>query len=360
MDTTDPDITFNEQGVCIRCREAEMRRAAVAIPAEAKESTLQALVTRIKAAGQGKDYDCVIGVSGGTDSTYVAYLSRKYGLRPLAVHLDNGWNSALAVSNIENCLKTLAIDLFTCVLDWDEFKDLQLAFLKASTPDSEIPTDHAIRALLMQKAAEIGVRFIITGENVATEGVNAPAWSQGHSDWRYIHSIHQQFGRVPLKTYPHYSLWDYFVYTRVKRQKFIKILNYVDYNKHQAQETLKAEVSWTPYTGKHHESVYTRFFQAYILPRKFGFDKRRMHLSDLILSQEISRSQALATMKEEIAPTDLVRQDKLFVAKKLGLNEAEFDQLMALPPKSFGDYPSYDRLPYIKLIKSIRRALAYR
>ena len=359
MDSSDPDIEFDEQGVCIRCREAEARRAASVISAPDKKEQLERLVDQIKADGKKLDYDCVIGVSGGVDSTYVAYLVKNLGLRPLAVHLDNGWNSALAVTNIDNCLKTLQIDLYTHVLDWDEFRDLQLSFLKASTPDSEIPTDHAIFSLLIRKAAEFNVRYILNGVNHATESIVVPAWSRGHTDWKYIKSVHQQFGTMPLNNFPHCTLLDYAYFRDVKRQRQISILDYIDYDKNAALETIARDLKFARYAGKHHKLIYTRFFQTYILVTKFGYDKRRWHLSDLILSGQITREQALADMEQEIAPPDQLRQDKIFVAKKLGLSESEFDAIMALPPKSIDDYPSYENTGYVRAIRAVKHALVH-
>ena len=354
MDTSDPENTFNTDGICLRCREYELRLQASPICDPQREEKLERLVETIRHEGQGKDYDCIIGVSGGTDSTYATYITRKLGLRPLAIHLDNGWNSELAVSNIENTLKALDIDLYTHVLDWDEFRDLQLAFLRSSTPDSEIPTDHAIFSLLRIKANELGIRHIITGINTRTEGITVPAWSRGHTDWKYIQSIHQRFGTVPLKTFPHCSWLDYAYYRDIKRQQRIRILDYVEYNKKEAVQTITDELNWRPYLGKHHESIYTRFYQIYILPKKFGFDKRRWHLSDLIMAGQITRDEALAEMEEDIYPVDLVQQDKIFVAKKLGISEQEFDAVIAESPKTFFDYPSYESTPYVRFLRAIK------
>jgi N-acetyl sugar amidotransferase len=246
MDTTDPDIHFDENGICNRCRDWEKNIAQFRASLGNREMALQQLVGEIKTAGQGQAYDCVIGVSGGVDSTYVAYLVKQLGLRPLAVHLDNGWDSELAVSNIEKCLKTLGIDLFTYVMDWDEFRDLQLAFLKASTPDSEIPTDHAITALLLREASKHGIKYVLMGTNLATEGIVAPAWSRGHHDWKYINSLHQRFGSTKLKTYPKVSIWEYMYFRFVKRIRLVPLLNYVDYNKNAVVEILIDSLGYTP------------------------------------------------------------------------------------------------------------------
>jgi N-acetyl sugar amidotransferase len=321
----------------------------------ARESTLQALVSTIKASGKNKEYDCLIGVSGGVDSTYVAYTVKKLGLRPLAIHMDNGWNSELAVSNIQKTLEKLEITLDTEVLRWEEFRDLQLAFLKASTPDSEIPTDHAIQAVLMQRAQKYGIKHIIMGSNVSSEAVMPSSWSNGIRDWRYIKSVHDQFGKVPLKTFPHFTLLDFILSRTVRGHKWVSILDIIDYDKARAMETIQNELGWVYYGGKHYESIYTRFFQAYILPQKFGYDKRRAHWSTLVLSGTVTREEALSSMEEPICDPDLLRQDKEFVIKKLGVTAEEFESIMQLPKKSIADYPAYENTAVLKGLRAIYR-----
>ncbi|MBI3151540.1 MAG: N-acetyl sugar amidotransferase, partial [Chloroflexi bacterium] len=254
----------------------------------------------------------------------------------------NGWDSELAVKNIEETLKRLNIDLYTNVLNWEEFKDLQLAFLKASTPDSEIPSDHAIWAVIGNMAEKLKVRYVLTGFNVRTETHLPRAWSQGHFDWKYIQTVHKQFGKGKLKTFPHQGLLAY--YRRLLTLRRIDILNYLDYNKQEAMQLLENELGWKYYGGKHHESIYTRFYQGYILPTKFGYDKRRSHLSSQICSGEFTRDEALAELdKPTYAPT-LQENDREYVVKKLGLDDAEFEAIMKLPRKNFWDYPSYTRV----------------
>ncbi len=348
MDTSDPGIVFDAQGVCNRCREYELRLQRYVLPAERREEALNRLVEEIRARGRSLLYDCIIGVSGGVDSTYVAYLVKALGLRPLAVHLDNGWDSNLAVTNIERALRKLGIDLFTHVLDWEEFRNLQLAFLKASTPDSEIPTDHAIMAALMHKARKLGVKYIIYGSNVLTEGLYSPEWSQGHYDWKYIKSIHAQFGTVPLRRFPHITLAQYCVDRYIRGRQFVSILNYVAYDKAAAVDTIRRELDWQPYEGKHHESIYTRFFQSYILPQKFGADKRRMHLSALIVSGQMVREEGLRRVAAPPCSPEQLAEDKVYVCKKLGIGREEFDRIMALPPRRFWDYPSNEKSTVIQ------------
>jgi N-acetyl sugar amidotransferase len=353
MDATDPDITFDAQGICHHCHSYDRNIAERTLSGPVAAAYVAALVEKIRAAGRHKEYDCIIGVSGGVDSTYVAYQVKQLGLRPLAVHLDNGWDSELAVRNIERVLNTLAIELYTHVIDWGEFKDLQLAFLRASTPDAEIPSDHAIVALLFQMARRYGTRYILSGVNVRTESHLPRAWSQGHLDWKYIRSLHRQFGSAKLRTFPHLGLarmsLDYW------RNQWIDILNYLDYSKHRALALLQDKLGWQYYGGKHYESIYTRFYQGYYLPRKFGYDKRKSHLSSLICAGEITRDTALRELEKETYPLELQQQDREYVIKKFGLTEREFDTIMAAPRKRFEDYPSYARGVIYQRLKSAYR-----
>ena len=353
MDTSDPDIQFDSCGICHHCQSYDRAIKERVLTGTDAEAHLRSLAAEIQTRGRSKDYDCIIGVSGGVDSTYVAYKMKTLGLRPLAVHLDNGWDSELAVKNIENVLKKLGIELYTHVIDWEEFRDLQLSFLKASTPDSEIPTDHAIVALMYQMARKLGLRHIISGCNVRTESHLPPAWSQGHNDWRYIKCIQHRFGRLPLKTFPHRTLFRRLIDNYCIQ--WIDILNFLDYNKQHAMEILEKELAWRYYGGKHYESIYTRFYQGYILPKKFGFDKRRTHLSSLICSEEISRDEALRELGKEPYPAKLQVEDREYVVKKLGITETEFEAIMHAPPKTFHDYPSYASNPIVRFLRTLLR-----
>lgn len=351
MDTTDPDIRFDAQGVCNHCHRYDRIAAERLWPTKERERRLAELVAAVKADGAGKPYDCVIGVSGGVDSTYVAYLTHQLGLRPLAVHFDNGWDSELAVANIEKTLRKLGIELYTEVVNWLEFRDLQLAFLQGSTPDGEVPTDHAIVALLYRMAVKFGLKHVLLGVNVKSEAVLPLKWGYGYSDYRYLRAVHGRFGKLPLRTYPHYSLPQLFSYMYIRRIRLIPILDYVDYQKEEAMRAIESELGWVYYGGKHYESIYTRFYQAYVLPRKFGIDKRRAHYSNLVLSGQLSREKALAMMQEPVYPQAALMADKAYVIKKLGLTEDEFEAIMASPPKLFLDYPnSYARIETAKRV----------
>lgn len=338
MDTSDPDIVFDATGVCNHCHRYDMVAQKRLIQPAQRESRLKDLLEEIKEAGKGKPYDCVIGVSGGVDSTYVAYLVKNLGLRPLAVHLDNGWNSELAVSNIEKTLNTLGIDLYTHVIDWDEFRHLQVSFLHASTPDGEVPTDHAIFALLYQLAAKYGLKHVILGTNVVSEAILPEKWGYGYFDWRYVKNVHKIFGKGKLTTYPHFSLSKLFYYVFLRRIRMVAILNYVEYDKKKAMDVLQNQLGWVYYGGKHYESIYTRFYQAYILPRKFNIDKRKAHYSNLICSGQMTRDEALELMKEPVYPENLLREDREYTIKKLGLTESDFDAVMKAPNKTFLEY----------------------
>ena len=351
MDTSDPDIVFDADGVCNHCHRFDAVTAKRMVPLPERGAMLDTLTETIKRDGRGKPYDCIIGVSGGVDSTYVAYLTHELGLRPLAVHFDNGWNSELAVANIEKTLKTLGIDLYTHVIDWQEFRDLQLSFLRASTPDGEVPTDHAIVALLYEAAVKQGLKHVLLGVNVNSEAVMPLKWGYGYSDYRYLSAVHKQFGTVPLTTYPHYSLARLFAYMFLRKIKLVPILDYVDYRKEAAMETIQQELGWVYYGGKHYESIYTRFYQSFVLPRKFDIDKRRAHYSNLVMSGQIGRVRALEMISEPIYPERGLNDDRVYVVKKFGLTDCEFDAILALPTKTFQDYPnSYVRLERAKAV----------
>jgi N-acetyl sugar amidotransferase len=344
MDTSDPEIVFDDEGVCNHCHEYERSIAERVYPPPLGHQMLAATVAQIKREGRRRPYDCILGLSGGVDSSYVAYLTKQLGLRPLALHLDNGWDSDVAVRNIHNIVRRLEIDLETHVLDWEEFRSLQLAFLRASTPDSEIPSDHAIVASLYQAAAKHKIGWIMNGANVVTELMVPPTWSRGHYDWGYIKGLNEAFGTRPLKSFPHFGTlrWHFWHHGR-RPIRDLYLLNYVDYDKPRAMELIERELGWEPYGAKHYENVYTKLYQGYILPRKFGFDKRRPHLSCLILDGKITRDEALQQIGEPAIDPEELRRDRAFAAKKLGLSETEFDEIMALPPKTFWDYPSDER-----------------
>jgi len=356
MDTTDKEIVFDKNDVCNHCKRAQkkLHERNFYLDKETKKKLFNRKINEIKDKCKDKQYDCVIGISGGVDSTFVAYKVKKLGLRPFAFHLDNGWNSKIADKNIKNISKRLGIKIHKYEVNWNEFRDLQLAFLKASVPDAEIPTDHALAALFFKIASDNKISYIINGNNIATESILPRTWAYGHMDWKYIRNIYKRFGKVKLNDFYHYTMYDYINYRILKNIKTIQILNYLKYSKEEAKKIIKKEVDWEEYGSKHHESIYTRFVQAYILPKKFNIDKRKAHLSSLICSGQITREEALKEIEKDVYPAEKIKEDKKFVLDKLEISEKEFEKLMALPPKSFLDYPSYVGSipkPFLKLIE---------
>ena len=348
------EITFNDQGVCNYCFEYEEKYKKRVFTNNQGTKRLIDILNKIKKSKKKNKYDCVIGVSGGVDSTYVALKVIELGLNPLAVHLDNGWNSELAIHNIQKMLEKLDIDLYTHVIEWNEFKNLQMSFLKCSTPDGEIPTDHAITSILYQIANKLGIKYIISGNNFISEGIMPKMWAYGHIDWKYISSVHSKFGSIPIKTFPYASLSKIFWYIVARRIKLISILNYLNYDKNKAMKEIKEKLDWKYYGGKHYESNYTKFYQGYILPHKFKIDKRKLHLSALILSNQITRTKALKELKKPIYPLEDINRDVEYFRKKLNLSIDDFEKILNDKPKNFFDYPNHYRV-----IKNLRTVVMY-
>ena len=358
MDTTDPNIEFDADGVCDHCHRHLIALATnVHRGADGRERMMK-IADEIRRQGAGKAYDCVIGVSGGVDSTYTAWLVKEIGLRPLAVHLDNGWNSEIGVRNIAGTIEKLGIDLYTHVIDWEEYRDIQRAFLKANVPDVEIPTDHAIIATLYSVARKHGIRTIISGHNDATESHLPGAWSQGHLDYGYIRDIHTRFGSGKTATFPKIGFVRY-LNNLMSGLDTIFLLNYVDYSREEAISRI-TELGWQDYGGKHHESIFTRWYQGCYLPRKFGYDKRKCHLSSLVSTGEITRDQALAKLQQPPYDEDVQDQDCDYVAKKLGFTRAELDEIMRAPPAHFDQFNSYWKMlnnPFFMAARKTRKAV---
>ena len=346
MDTTDPEITFDEAGVCSHCRsyDANLRSTVESAMSGARLADLDQMVGEIKDAGRGREYDCVIGVSGGVDSTYLLLKAVELGLRPLAAHFDSGWNSELAVHNIERATSTLNVDLKTDVVNWTEMRDLQLSFFKAGVANCDIPTDHAFPAVALKNATMYGTKYVLSGSNLATESVLPTAWGHRAADKRYLMAIQRAHGSVKLETYPTLGLLKKEIWYRYLRHvRTVKPLNYLPYDKASAKQEIADKLDWRDYGGKHHESVFTRFFQGHYLPRRFGFDKRLAHYSSLILSDQMTRVEALHLIESE-PPYDpeLQRTDLKFVAKKLSISLAEFEALIDAPLASVRQYPTND------------------
>lgn len=359
LDTKDdPEIEFDGDGICGYCKL--YKEEAARLPSNEIEATdlLNKLVSQIKKTGQEKRFDCILGISGGVDSTYLALKAKELGLRPLAVHFDNGWNSELAVKNIENIVSKLDLELYTIVVDWDEFKDLQLAFIKASVIDIELVTDHAIMATMYKLALQHDIKYILSGHNIATELILPKNWYHDKLDHIHIRSINQQFGNIPLKTFP---LLDSMAKFRMslKNIKTAQLLNYMPYNKMAVKKIIQNKLDWRDYGGKHYESIFTRFYQGHILVNKFGVDKRKAHLSNLICSGQISREEGLQELSNPAYDPDQFEDDYKFVLKKFDLTIEEFESLMKAPICKHSDYEIdrsiYDRFYILRLLSPFWR-----
>lgn len=354
MDLSDPDITIGPNS-CSHCERATDLLGFLPASAEEEAERLGAIARKVIARrGVGSDYDCIVGLSGGVDSSYVALLANGMGLRVLGVHFDNGWNSEIAVSNIESVCRGLNIDLMTYVINWEEFRDLQRAFLKASVIDVEMVTDHAIMAALFRLSGEQKVPFILSGTNIATESIMPATWVWPKQDLRNIRAIHRRFGSVPLATYPTLGImrWTLARYTPLGPD-YVELLNNVRYRRDAAIATLERDLGWRPYGGKHFESTFTRFYQAVLLPRKFKVDKRTAHLSNLIVNGEISRDDALDELAKPSLSSDEVEADTRFVQKKLGFTTEEFDRILDDEARRHDSYLSSARV--LALTSGLRR-----
>ncbi|MCP4787036.1 MAG: N-acetyl sugar amidotransferase [Fuerstiella sp.] len=340
LDTNDdPEIRFDDQGRSHYYHEYHETARKCVVPAKQRPQRLKALVERIKRAGKGKPYDCIVGVSGGVDSTYVALIAKQLGLRPLAVHLDNGWNSELAVQNITNIVNRLEIDLHTKVLDWDSFRRLQDAYLRAGVIDVEVPTDHAIAGSVYRIAMKHNVKFILSGNNRRTECTIPPHWNFHKLDHVNLLAINRRFGTGKLKAYP---LVHFLLKQKMRRWfalESIPLLDIVEYDKSEAKRRIAEELSWRDYGGKHYESIFTRFYQGYILPEKFGVDKRKAHLSDLIFAGQMTKNEAIEELSQPIYDAGQFRTDYEFFLKKMGYSESDFDRIMKTPQRRHSDFP---------------------
>lgn len=354
----DPNITFDEQGVCNYYYDYFEKEKKYVIKGKEGQAEFKQKIDKIKLDGKNKPYDCILGISGGVDSSYIAYLAKQNGLRPLVVHFDNGWNSELAVKNIENIVSILGFDLFTYVINWEEFRDLQLAYLKASVIDIEVITDHAIVATLYQLAAKHKINYFLSGYNIVTEAILPESWVFKKQDAENIIDIHKKYGTIPLKTFPLLTMAKKRYYSMLMKVESVTLLNYINYNKKEVKETLMKELNWKDYGGKHYESVWTRFYQGYILPEKFKVDKRKAHLSTLICSGQLTKEEAIEELKQPIYDPNQLEEDKDFVLKKLGLSAIEFEQIMKIPPRPHTDFKIesnsyFEKYPIFKPLKGL-------
>ncbi len=351
MDTTASEITFDKNGICNFCTEFEvLAHKTIWRPIEVRLKELEEGIAKIKELGKKSKYDCLVGLSGGVDSSYICYWAKQVGLRPLVVHFDNGWNSELAVQNINNIITKTGFDLYTYVINWEEFKDLQLAYIKASVIDIEVPTDQLIFATLFKIAKKYKIKSIINGNNISSEAILPQSWYYADKlDVVNLESIYKKFGTNKLTNFPHLSLTRQYINAELFAMYSISPLNLLEYDKNKAKQLLIDEFEWRDYGGKHYESVFTRFYQGYILPRKFNVDKRKAHLATLVAAKIITRAEALEELNKPTYNEDLKQQDYAYALKKFDISENVFEKYMneaPIPHKFYGT--QWDKKPFKK------------
>ena len=355
MDSTMPGTVFNEDGICNNCTEFPVKAAQFWKPDAEGEKQLAAMIARIKAQGQGREYDCLLGLSGGVDSSFLAFKLREWGLRPLVLHVDGGWNSELAVANIRRIVEANQYDLMTEVVDWDTMKDLQKAYLRAGVPNQDVPQDHVFIASLFHYARKFNIKAIISGHNFATESTPM-RWQHPAMDEINLRAIHKRHGEAPIRGYRTINGLEYYLFSpAVRKIKFHTPLDLIPYDKEEAIQFLEAR-GWRKYPRKHGESIFTRIFQDYILPVKFGIDKRRVHLTSLIHAGSMSRDRALALLQEPPFDPVEIRREIEFFCRKLEIGVAEFDELMSRPPESHKAYNNWDR--YIAIMEPFKATIS--
>lgn len=343
MDTSDSRITFDEKGVCDHCNDFYKNVRPNWHTDDRGKQQLEQIVSKIKEDGKNRDFDCLLGMSGGVDSSYMLHLAvKEFGLRPLVFHVDGGWNSELAVHNIQVMIDKLGLDLYTEVINWEEMKDFQLAFFKSGVPHIDIPQDHAFIATLYNFAAKYKIKYILNGGNISTECVRNPMeWLYYGTDMKQIKNIMKRYSTVEMKTYPFSSIFKHKIYLRyIKGVQVVKLLNYRPYIKNEALSFLQKEYGWTPYPQKHFESRFTKFFEGYWLPERFGFDTRRVQLSSLILTNQMTRAEALTILSKPAYNSETIEDEFKYIATKLGITSSELREYFNMPKKYYWDYPN--------------------
>ncbi len=356
MDTSDPDIVFDAKGACNHCRDFDELKGKQWFPDESGAARWAGIADQIREEGKGLEYDCILGLSGGVDSSYLALKAKQWGLRPLVMHVDAGWNAELAVANIENIVTRCGYDLHTHVVDWEEMRDLHIAYLRAGVANQDVPQDHVFFASMYHFAIRSNIRYILSGGNWATEGIFPGAWHGSAMDAINLKAIHRKYGERPLKAYKTISFLNcYLWYPFVKKMRTVRPLNYMPYNKSQAMSELERTIGWRPYGRKHGESLFTRLFQNHFLPTKFGYDKRRPHLSSLIASGQMTREEALEKLAEPLYDPQELEIDIAYFCKKLRISRQQFDGFMAAPTHHYTDFPNWDGR--YRLLKKAQRVV---
>lgn len=343
MDSSVPNISFDAAGVCNYCSEyLEQCHHVLYERPEVKQTKLLELVAKVKQQGAGKKYDCIIGVSGGVDSSWVLVQAVKLGLRPLAVHMDNGWNSELAQHNIATLVQRLGVDLHTTVIDWHEYRKLMQAFFDADVIDVELLYDNAALAVNYREAARNGITYILAGTNSATEGMRMPeGWNWLKFDKKNIKSIGKRFGNVRIRSFPSIGTFDFFRFRFMNGIRWTSILDLMPYNKADVLRELQEKYGYKPYPYKHYESIFTRFYQGYILPNKFGVDKRKLHLGTLVASGQMNRDKALLDLEKIAYPDEAqLAEDRQYFLKKMGWTDLDLQTYLKRPSIPHDAYSS--------------------
>lgn len=359
MDTSDTEIVFDDAGVCNHCHKFDNLQSHQLFSADEGLERLRPIIEKIKKEGAGKEYDCIIGLSGGVDSSYLAVKVKDFGLRPLVVHVDAGWNSELAVSNIEKVIKHCGYDLHTHVMNWEEMRDLQLAYLRAAVANQDVPQDHAYFSNMYHFAVKNGIKYILSGGNLATESVFPDSWHGSAMDAINLKAIHKRYGERKLQDYKTISFGKYYIwYPFVKGMRTVRPLNYMNYDKRKAELYLQESIGYRSYAHKHGESIFTKLFQNYYLPIKFGYDKRKLHYSSMILSGQMSREEALKKLAEPLYQSAELQADIEYFCKKMRITTVEFEELMAAKASSYADFDNWDsRRNLMKKVQGIVQRL---
>jgi N-acetyl sugar amidotransferase len=354
MDTSDPCITFDENGICSHCLKFHSSTSKNWFPNELGKQKLEQMIELIRARGKGAEHDCILGLSGGIDSSYLALKLKDWGLRPLVVHVDAGWNSELAVANIEKIVRHCHYDLHTHVVDWGDMRDLQLSYLRAGISNQDVPQDHIFFASLYHFAIKNNIKYILSGGNIATEGIMAEGWHEGSAmDSINLKAIHQKYGVGKLKSYRTISFWEYYIYYPFfKRMRTFRPLNYMPYDKKMAVNELQQTIGWRDYGRKHGESLFTKVFQNDYLIRRYGFDKRKPHLSSLIVSGQLSRDEALAELLRPIYHPSEREVDVDYFCKKLRISREDYEKFVDAEKGSYYDFDNWESR--YKILKKIQ------
>lgn len=357
MDTiADPDISFDKNGVCNYYHEYKKAEETHCLIGEKGRKKQEHVAETMIKSAKNQKYNCLLGLSGGADSTYLAYLAKDLGLNPLLVNFDYGWNTEIATKNIENAVKATGFDLYTVVMNWQEFKHLQRSYFKASVLDLDVPADHMIFGALYKTANKYKIKHVLSGNNIWTEHTLPKSWNYNKFDLVNLKNIHAKFDNTPLKELPALGVWQYAYYQLLKNIKGVTLLDYQEFVRTDILKVIESEMGWINYGGKHQESVFTRFYQGYILPKKFKIDKRKAHLSNLIFSGQCTKEEALKELNEPAYDLHVMEEDFEFMAKKLDFSLDEFEAILTQKNVNHQAYgtDSAQRARYFKIMSTLK------